>query len=82
LAPKKKTLPRMPPLTRRLAKLLGELDSTRRKLKTLIPQIQSAELEAEAFMIASKVKKGQKLDASQNSVESSMLNKVAKDLTF
>lgn len=44
MAFRSKTIRRMPPKTRKLAKLIGELDSISRRLKNLLPEIQTAEM--------------------------------------
>ncbi len=44
MAFKSKTTRRMPPLTRKVAKLINEMDSIKRRLKNLVPEIQTAEL--------------------------------------
>ena len=41
---KKSTTRRMPPKTRKLAKLINELASVQRRLKNLLPEIQTAEM--------------------------------------
>jgi len=41
---RKATLRNMPPYTRRLARLVGELDSVSRRLKNILPELQSLEL--------------------------------------
>lgn len=43
MAYKRKTLRAMPPKTRKLARLINELDSTVRKLKNILPDIADAE---------------------------------------
>ena len=40
---RKKTLRRMPANTRRLAKLIGELDSVSRRLKNILPVVEDME---------------------------------------
>ena len=39
-----KTTRRMPPKTRKLAKLINDLASVQRRLKNLLPEIQTAEM--------------------------------------
>lgn len=41
---RKKTTRRMPPMTRKVAKLINELASIERRLKNLLPDIQTAEM--------------------------------------
>jgi len=41
---RKRTLRRMPPEARKLAKLVGELESVARRLKGLVPLVQSFEM--------------------------------------
>lgn len=44
MAFKKRTTRRMPPKTRKLAKLINDLVSVERRLKNLLPDIQTAEM--------------------------------------
>ena len=46
---RKVTLRRMPPVTRRYARLLGELDSVLRKGKNLVEEIARLELDSRAL---------------------------------
>jgi len=46
---RKATLRRMPPVTRRYARLLGELDSVLRKGKNLVEEIARLELDSRAL---------------------------------
>ena len=46
---RKKTLRRMPPVTRKYAKWLGELESVLRKGKNLVPEIAQLELDSRAL---------------------------------
>jgi hypothetical protein len=46
---RKSTLRRMPPVTRKYARLLGELDSVLRKGKNLVEDIQLLELDSRAL---------------------------------
>ena len=46
---RKTTLRRMPPVTRRYAKLLGELESVLRKGKNLVEEIARLELDSRAL---------------------------------
>jgi len=46
---RKKTLRRMMPTTRKLARLLDELDSVHRRLNNLLPTIERHELDARAL---------------------------------
>lgn len=41
---KKRTTRRMPPKTRKIAKLINELASIERRLKNILPEIQTAEM--------------------------------------
>ncbi len=45
---RKRTLRRMTPQARKLARLVGELESTATKLKNLVPAVQSLEMELNA----------------------------------
>jgi len=49
MAYKRKTLRAMPPKTRKLARLINELDSTVRKLKNTLPDIADAEIAERAM---------------------------------
>lgn len=49
MAYRKKTIRRMSPTTRKVARLIGELDSVARRFKNLIPDIQRLELSDEAL---------------------------------
>lgn len=44
MAYKARTTRRMPPKTRKLAKLINDLASVQRRLKNLLPEIQTAEM--------------------------------------
>ena len=46
---RKATLRRMPPVTRKYAKLLGELESVLRKGKNLVEQVSRLELDSQAL---------------------------------
>ena len=43
------TLRRMPPTTRKLARLIGEVSSLERRLKNLVPDIQRLEMDSKAL---------------------------------
>ncbi len=49
MAYRKKTLRTMSPTARKVARLAGELDSVSRRLKNLIPELQSLELDSQAL---------------------------------
>jgi len=49
MAYRKKTLRSMSPVTRKTARLAGELDSVSRRLKNLIPELQQLELDSRAL---------------------------------
>ena len=49
MAYRKATLRRMPPVTRRYAKLLNELDSVLRRGKNLVEEVQRLELDSRAL---------------------------------
>ena len=49
MAYRKKTLRSMSPVTRKLARLIGEQESVARRLKNLIPEIQTLELDSRAL---------------------------------
>ena len=46
---RKATLRRMPPVTRRYARLLGQLESVLRKGKNIVEEIQRLELDSQAL---------------------------------
>ncbi len=52
MAYRKKTLRGMLPVTRKIARLLGELGSIDRRFKNLIPEIQRIEFESQALQNA------------------------------
>ena len=59
MAYRKKTLRSMSPVTRKLARLIGESDSVNRRLKNLLPEIQRQELQSQAMINSmSKPKEG------------------------
>ncbi len=49
MAYRKKTLRSMSPVTRKVARLIGELDSVARRLKNLIPELQRLDLDSQAL---------------------------------
>lgn len=49
MAYRKKTLRSMLPTTRKVARLIGELESVDRRIKNLIPELQRMELDAIAL---------------------------------
>ena len=52
MAYRKSTLRSMSPVTRKVARLIGEQDSVARRLKNLIPEIQSIEHDSRALATA------------------------------
>ena len=46
---RKKTLRRMSPTARKVARLAGEADSVARRLKNLIPELQQLDLDSQAL---------------------------------
>lgn len=46
---RKKTLRRMPEVSRKVAKLIGELESVERRLKNLLPEIERFEHDSRIF---------------------------------
>ncbi len=52
MAYRKKTLRSMSPTTRKVARLIGELDSVTRRLKNLMPEVQRIEMESQALKTA------------------------------
>jgi len=49
MALRKKTLRKMSPTTRKVARLIGELSSVERRLKNLLPEIRNIEFESQAL---------------------------------
>ena len=49
MAYRKKTLRTMSPTARKVARLIGELDSVSRRLKNLIPDLQRLDLDSKAL---------------------------------
>ena len=49
MAFKKRTLRRMSPTARKVARLAGELDSISRRLKNLLPELQSLDIDSKAL---------------------------------
>jgi len=58
MAYRKKTIRRMSPTTRKVARLIGELESVARRFKHLVPDIQHLELSDEALLNIKKYKGG------------------------
>ena len=56
MAYKRKTLRNMKPKTRKLARLINELESTVRRLKNILPEIAEAELAERAMDTMNKAK--------------------------
>lgn len=54
MAYRKKTLRSMLPTTRKVARLIGELESVDKRLKNLIPDLQRMELESQALQNSMK----------------------------
>lgn len=60
---RKRTLRRMAPTTRKLAKLVGELESVRRRLINLVEEVSRLELDSHALQAMNKAKvKGKEAD--------------------
>jgi len=49
MAYRKKTLRTMSPTTRKVARLIGELESVNKRLKNLIPELQKLEADSQAL---------------------------------
>ena len=49
MAYRKKTLRAMLPATRKVARLVGDLDSVSRRLKNFIPELQQLEIDSKAL---------------------------------
>ena len=49
MAYRRKTLRTMSPTTRKVARLIGELDSIARRLKNIIPELQKLEADSQAL---------------------------------
>ena len=50
MAYRKRTLRVMSPTARKVARLIGELDSVSRRLKNLVPELQELDFERKALM--------------------------------
>ena len=57
MAYRKKTLRKMSPTARKVARLAGELDSVSRRLKNLIPELQQLDLDSKALQHAKEQRK-------------------------
>ena len=57
MAYRKKTLRKMSPTARKVARLAGELDSVSRRLKNLIPELQQLDLDSKALEHAKEQRK-------------------------
>lgn len=57
MAYRKKTLRSMSPTARKVARLIGELDSISRRLKNLIPDLQRLDLDSQALAHAKEQRK-------------------------
>ena len=55
MALRKKTLRKMSPTTRKVARLIGELASVERRLKNLLPEIKEIEFESQALKTAKQI---------------------------
>mgnify|MGYP001583535620 CR=1 FL=1 len=60
MAMRKRTLRKLSPTTRKVARLVGELESVARRLKNLYPEIQSLELDSQALTNASLINQQRK----------------------
>jgi hypothetical protein len=67
MAYKRKTLRAMPPKTRKLARLINELDSTVRKLKNTLPDIADAETAERAMF--NQIRAAKSLPAEETGAE-------------
>ena len=55
MALRKKTLRKMSPTTRKVARLIGELGSVEQRLKNLLPEIKNIEFESQALQNAKQI---------------------------
>ena len=55
---RKKTLRTMSPTARKVARLIGELNSVSRRLKNLIPELQQLDLDSQALKATMYPKEG------------------------
>lgn len=62
---RKGTLRRMPPTTRKLARLIGELESATRRVKNLLEDIQLVELDSRALANMNKAKRGDGVERTE-----------------
>lgn len=58
MAFQKKTLRSMSPVTRKVARLIGEQESIARRFKNIIPELQQLELDSRALENAKQINKG------------------------
>jgi len=65
MAYRRSTLRRMPPVTRRYARVVGDLASIVRRLKNLTDEISQLELDSRALMHAKQVKPSTTLEMPQ-----------------
>jgi hypothetical protein len=79
MAYSKKTLRKMPPVTRKLSKLVSELLRTQRKLNKMIEQVRALERDSLAL---SKHSCQATRETSHTPIEQSMLAKTGNDLRF
>lgn len=63
MAYRKRTIRSMLPVTRRIARLIGELESAEKRLKNLIPDLQRIEFDSQAL------RRGQPEPQSKESIE-------------
>ena len=74
MAYRKKTLRRLTPEARKLAKLIGELESVSRRLKSLVPVIDSLEIDVRAELKRQAYYRG-KLQPDERPLELEQSNK-------
>jgi len=55
MAYRKRTLRKMSPTARKIARLIGELDSISRRRKTLMPEVRDIEFQAQALTNAKQI---------------------------
>lgn len=78
MAYRKKTLRSMSPVTRKLARLRGEISSIDRRLKKMIEEVQLLEVDSQALW---NQKKRDEVENSQlEEMDQQVLSKVTKDL--
>lgn len=78
MAFRKKTLRTMSPTARKVARLIGELDSISRRLKNLMPELQQLDLDSKALKNAKAIYQKE----AEKPAEEILAEAIAFDLGF